>query len=621
MPISPIRGPTTDRKSEGKTGDKLAGLKSPPELTDGARRTARHFAQGAVNDVTKKKSTEIPPGGRRHHIDSAWAAEIVRDAMDEKRAEDSLIGIDPRGKQPEGVSAEESRLKEDELRRQTKEARDMAFKEFVATDTTLDKAKRRKKALLDEAKRLEEEPSPARGGGPEDDTADRPKPAWDRALELADQSGPAIGQPPTTSTADRHSSIDFRSAFAPPAVYGADGDGAVAGAVRAGDGEEEVRTTSWGSLAGRRECRETRDDRRPLRDCRHFPTRPIIPPPILSSPSFSSLTFAHSLPHMFFPLFSYAKEFFTKIAKTYGNHPNIIYEIWNEPTHQVTWEGVIKPYAETMVDLIRQYDQHSVIIVPAPNWDQDVDLVAKNPLTGYSNIAYGLHFYAGTHGEALQEKMTIAYNLGLPMFATEYGIGSTSTDTPGDLEKLEQWYAFLDSLSLSYTAWQLDDIGEESSMLTAGVSIDNICNPDFLTTYGKYIYDKLRTQNNGVESCSSITKGSSSSSSSPSSSLSATSFVSVTANIGKKWTGGHNVDLTFTNSGSEPVCSVMFSITFASAEQAMANKWNMDQVSGNEYTLPTWLNIRAGQTYRSSGFAINDKNGDPSVKVVDAKIC
>ncbi|KAI3416257.1 hypothetical protein GPALN_005801 [Globodera pallida] len=265
---------------------------------------------------------------------------------------------------------------------------------------------------------------------------------------------------------------------------------------------------------------------------------------------------------------SYAKEFFTKIAKTYGNHANIIYEIWNEPTHQVTWEGVIKPYAETMVDLIRQYDQHNVIIVPAPNWDQDVDLVAKNPLTGYSNIAYGLHFYAGTHGEALQEKMKIAYDLGLPMFATEYGIGSTSTDTPVDLEKLEQWYAFLDERSLSYTAWQLDDIGEESSMLTAGVSIDNICNPDFLTTYGKYIYDKLRTQNNGVGSCSSITKGSgsSSSSSSPSSSsLSATSFVSVTANIGKKWTGGHNVDLTFTNSGSEPVCSVMFNITFASA--------------------------------------------------------
>uniref|UniRef100_A0A183C4J8 cellulase n=1 Tax=Globodera pallida TaxID=36090 RepID=A0A183C4J8_GLOPA len=322
---------------------------------------------------------------------------------------------------------------------------------------------------------------------------------------------------------------------------------------------------------------------------------------------------------------SYAKEFFTKIAKTYGNHANIIYEIWNEPTHQVTWEAVIKPYAETMVDLIRQYDQHNVIIVPAPNWDQDVDLVARNPLTGYSNIAYGLHFYAGTHGEALQEKMKIAYDLGLPMFATEYGIGSTNTDTPVDLEKLEQWYAFLDERSLSYTAWQLDDIGEESSMLTAGVSIDNICNPDFLTTYGKYIYDKLHTQNNGVESCSSITKGngSSSSSSSPSSSsLSATSFVSVTANIGKKWTGGHNVDLTFTNSGSEPVCSVMFNITFASAAgQAMDSKWNMDRVSGNKYTLATSVKIPAGQTYRSSGFAISDKNGDPSVKVVDAKTC
>uniref|UniRef100_A0A183CTI0 DUF4440 domain-containing protein n=1 Tax=Globodera pallida TaxID=36090 RepID=A0A183CTI0_GLOPA len=55
--------------------------------------------------------------------------------------------------------------------------------------------------------------------------------------------------------------------------------------------------------------------------------------------------------------------------------------------------------------------------------------------------------------------------------------------------------------------------------------------------------------------------------------------------------------------------------------QAMESKWNMDRVSGNKYTLATSVKILAGQTYRSSGFAISDKNGDPSVKVVDAKTC
>ena len=40
-----------------------------------------------------------------------------------------------------------------------------------------------------------------------------------------------------------------------------------------------------------------------------------------------------------------AIEFFTKMATKYGKHPNIIYEIYNEPL-KVSWDDVIKPYAE-----------------------------------------------------------------------------------------------------------------------------------------------------------------------------------------------------------------------------------------------------------------------------------
>lgn len=66
--------------------------------------------------------------------------------------------------------------------------------------------------------------------------------------------------------------------------------------------------------------------------------------------------------------------------------------------------------------MIRKYDQNNVIIVGTPNWDTDVDVVAKSPLTGYSNIAYTLHFYAGTQGTLIREKVQAAYDLGKRWF-------------------------------------------------------------------------------------------------------------------------------------------------------------------------------------------------------------
>uniref|UniRef100_A0A183CE08 Cellulase domain-containing protein n=1 Tax=Globodera pallida TaxID=36090 RepID=A0A183CE08_GLOPA len=195
---------------------------------------------------------------------------------------------------------------------------------------------------------------------------------------------------------------------------------------------------------------------------------------------------------------NYAKEFFTKIAQTYGKHPHILYEIWNEPLKQVTWDAVVKPYSKTMVELIRKYDKNNVIIVGTPNWDQDVEIAARSPLTGFSNIAYTLHFYAGQHNEWLRTRTSTAYKLGLPMFVTEYGIYSEPKNEANNLKELALWYKLLDSLSLSYTAWQVTDINEQHAMMTPGVTINNICNPAYLTTYGKYIYNKLKSQNNGV---------------------------------------------------------------------------------------------------------------------------
>lgn len=95
-----------------------------------------------------------------------------------------------------------------------------------------------------------------------------------------------------------------------------------------------------------------------------------------------------------------AKNFFVQIASEYGQHPNVIYEIFNEPDAE-SW-GEVKTYASEVIGAIRKVDPDNVIIVGSPNWDQDVNLPAGNPITGYKNIAYSLHFYSGSHTKWLR---------------------------------------------------------------------------------------------------------------------------------------------------------------------------------------------------------------------------
>ena len=77
--------------------------------------------------------------------------------------------------------------------------------------------------------------------------------------------------------------------------------------------------------------------------------------------------------------------FFKEIATSYGDEPNIIYEIYNEP-EQVSWTNVIKPYAQEVINEIRAIDPDNIIIVGTPTWSQDVDVAARDPLD-FTNIA------------------------------------------------------------------------------------------------------------------------------------------------------------------------------------------------------------------------------------------
>ncbi len=49
-----------------------------------------------------------------------------------------------------------------------------------------------------------------------------------------------------------------------------------------------------------------------------------------------------------------AQPFFEEMARTYGDKPNVIFELWNEPLNKADWSTVIKPYHEAVIPKIRR---------------------------------------------------------------------------------------------------------------------------------------------------------------------------------------------------------------------------------------------------------------------------
>ncbi len=165
-----------------------------------------------------------------------------------------------------------------------------------------------------------------------------------------------------------------------------------------------------------------------------------------------------------------AISFFTNMATKYKGVPNVIYEIFNEPMH-LEWPEV-KEYSIAVIDAIRAIEPNAVILVGTPTWSQDVDTVADDPIEGYSNLMYVLHFYAATHKESLREKAEYAMAKGLPIFVSECASMEASGDGPIDEESWNTWVKWMDKNSLSWVAWSISSKDETCSMLTPEAPVD-----------------------------------------------------------------------------------------------------------------------------------------------------
>lgn len=203
-----------------------------------------------------------------------------------------------------------------------------------------------------------------------------------------------------------------------------------------------------------------------------------------------------------------SKAFFEEMAQLYKDSPNVIWEIWNEPdgtsgsgtNGKDDWAKDIKPYAEQIIPVIRKYSQN-LIVVGTSNWSQDVDVAAKAPITGYDNIAYTLHFYAGTHGASLRTKANTARALGSAVFITEWGTsvangGTTGTPAVNDNKvwtaESDAWLAWAKDAKISWANWSLSDKDESSASLEPGASGNGSWTDANLSPAGIYVRSKIR---------------------------------------------------------------------------------------------------------------------------------
>ena len=190
---------------------------------------------------------------------------------------------------------------------------------------------------------------------------------------------------------------------------------------------------------------------------------------------------------------SEAIQFFDTYSKKYKDQSNIIYEICNEPTG-TPWNQ-IRPYAVDVVKTIRANDPDAIIVVGTNTWSQDVDEVATNGgKLNDPNVMYTIHFYSGSHGESLREKVRTALKAGTPVFCTEFGVCDASGNGGFDLEEADRWIDFFEENGISYCCWSFSKKNESASMLSPECNkVNGFTNADLGAT-GAWLINTYRSR-------------------------------------------------------------------------------------------------------------------------------
>ena len=185
--------------------------------------------------------------------------------------------------------------------------------------------------------------------------------------------------------------------------------------------------------------------------------------------------------------------FFSLIAENFGHHPNIIYEICNEPVAS-GWLTDIKPYAETVIEAIREHDQHNLIIVGTPNWSSDVHIASAHPIEA-DNILYAFHYYAADHAlDEAKARILQAQQDGVAVFVSEWGSSNVGTTT-NNFPQAQAWLDFLNEQQISWVNWSLGLKDESASVLKPIAPISGPWLDSDLTLAGTWLKPQFRQTN------------------------------------------------------------------------------------------------------------------------------
>ncbi len=179
-----------------------------------------------------------------------------------------------------------------------------------------------------------------------------------------------------------------------------------------------------------------------------------------------------------------AVQFFTEMAQKWGKYDNVIFEIYNEPKNSSCgdgwidedaaknyWKTGIAPYAQTVIQAIRQYSDN-LVLVGTPYYDQYTGVVKEAPLQD-NNVAYTFHYYAGSH-KTTQEGTSAqaAMSAGLSVFVSEWGTGTA--DGKGDpnnyVSQNNSWQQWMDTYKLSWANWSASKISEGTAAFNGGAT-------------------------------------------------------------------------------------------------------------------------------------------------------
>lgn len=334
-----------------------------------------------------------------------------------------------------------------------------------------------------------------------------------------------------------------------------------------------------------------------------------------------------------------ALAFFEEMSAKYADYDNVIYEICNEPNGGTQWSS-IKSYACEVIPVIKAHNPDAIIIVGTPNWSQDVDIAANDPITGYSNIMYTIHFYADTHRDSLRQKVQTALDKGIALFCTEFGICDASGSGANNVTEGNKWISMFDNNNISYCIWNLSNKAETSSLIQSSCNKTSGWTLNELSEAGKWYVGILdsgvtpgstnipsdtnndNTGNNNDNSNNNNNNNNNNNSNTPA--VAATSDnTQVTVTNSGGWSSGSGncsqYTVTIKNTGSTAVNNWKVTVSFGS-NVTLDQSWSGNfSASGSSVTItPVDFNreIAAGQSVEV-GFIISCSGsvGTPTVSI------